>query len=328
MEIAPTQSVDDPTPPEGAPPEGTPPEGKETPPEGEHKEGMDPNVPANEQSWEADLNYKVRDEQKKMDEGLAGLIDSKEKEDYFRELYTKAEGLDWGKENLSAKNKQFEDLTEKHSTLDTEMSQFRDGMGQLARLKDDDFMAFQRHWNIADKAILERASAILKLDEEGFDAQRENERQFEQRQQGYNNESRIQQESARSQAATQELHQLKMQQAMSAPEIADFRTRYNERLGTGAFEAAVDDYGSLQYHTTQRYVEPSVAAAEVYRRNQALIPSNQPAQEPQGEVNPNEPPVTRIPNLGQGRPGSSVRKRIQTMAELRKFATSLQGTEY
>lgn len=326
MEIQPQQSVDDQPPiqeiPETPPPEATPPLDGE-PPEGGAPEG-DPG------EWEADLSYKVRDEDKKMDEGLAGLIDSKEREDYFRDLYTKADGLDWVKENLASKSKDFDDLTAKHSTLDSEYNKFQEGMSQLAKLKADDFMAFQRHWQIPDKQILERAQIILELDEKGLDAQRENERNFEQRQTGYQNERALQEQSARSTQASQELHQMKVQQAMAAPDIANFRTEYNKRLGDGAFEAAVDDYGSLEYHKSQRYVDPQVAVAEVYKRNLALIPTQTqpPESQTQGDANPNETPAPRIPNLGQGRPGGQVRKRIKTMADLRKHAESIQSSEY
>ena len=295
----------------------------------------DPDAPPPEQEeWSPNLTYSFNKEERQMDEYLAGIIDSKEKEDRFRELYTKADGLDQVNEAFDRKTQEYEELTEKHNTINDEYGTFKKGLERLSGLKESDFLAFQRHWAIPDRQILERASQILELEEKGVEAQREHERQFQERQAGYQTQLQAEQESLRSQSIQQEMHQLKMNQAMSAPEIAAFRTEYDKRFGQeGAFEAAVKDYGSLQYHQTQRYVEPSVAVAEVFRRSQALIPANQPQAQPQemptGAETPNgELPAQRLPNLGKGRPGAPVKARVKTMADLRKLAESVQGESY
>ena len=60
------------------------------------------------------FTYKVKDEEKAFDERLTAIIKTKEDEDYIRELYTKADGLDSYKEKYEANNGK---LTEMESTL-------------------------------------------------------------------------------------------------------------------------------------------------------------------------------------------------------------------
>ena len=292
----------------------------------------DPNL-----TWVTNREYSVLGEKKMMPEDLAEFITSQEEEDYFRDLYTKAGGLDWVKEDAAKKEASLAELTEKHNAMDAEYGQVKQGMDRLAQLRESDFTAFARHWNVTDGQILARANEILELQDKGPEAQRQFESEFAARQQGYQNEQQAQQVAQQNNQMGQQLHDLKMQQALAAPDIAAFAAQFDERLGPGSFAAQVQDYGQLKFAQTQTYVEPSLAVVEVYKRNQALIPSNQaPATQPpgvqqngSGEAHPNDPlEVTRIPNLGTGMPGAPVRTRVKTVADLRKLSASLQGDTY
>lgn len=292
----------------------------------------DPNM-----SWSTNREYSVLGEKKMMPEDLGEFITSQQEEDYYRDLYTKAGGLDWVKEDAAKKEASLTELTEKHQAMDAEYGQVKQGMDRLAQLRESDFTAFARHWNVTDGQILARATEILELQDKGPEAQRQFESDFAARQQGYQNEQTAQQVTQQNDQMGRQLHDLKMQNALAAPDIAAFAAQFDQRLGAGAFAAQVQDYGQLKFAQTQTYVEPSLAVVEVYKRNQALIPNMAPAaQQPpgmqqngSGEAHPNDPlEVTRIPNLGTGLPGAPVRTRVKTVADLRKLSASLQGDTY
>ena len=119
-----------------------------------------------------------------------------------------------------------------------------------------------------------------------------------------------------------ELHSMKMNQALTAGEVGEFARSYDTRMGEGAFKAQVDDFGSLQYHQTQRYVDPQVAVSEVYGKLKNLF--GEPAPQSLSPTGSNQP-QTAIPNMGQGIRGPPPTKRFNTLKELRAHAESMSG---
>jgi hypothetical protein len=278
-----------------------------------------------ETAYEPDFGYQIRGEQFTFDERLHPVVKDKETEDFLRDTFTKAHGLDSVKARLEESETKYGDLQTKFEQSRMENENFRGNLDHLNNLKDTDPLGFQRQWGLSDKWVLDRASSILDHQENPEQA-RLAEQAYNARQENFNNKQNMNRESARSQAMERELHSVKMTQAMNHKGISDFAKSYDQRMGAGAFKAQVDDYGSLQYHQHQRYVDPQVAVTEVYGRLQKMWspdPASPVSLDPGGGVPAPKPRA--IPNMGVGRSGTPTTKRFNTLADLRAHAQALEA---
>ena len=311
------------TPPEHVP-EDTADKGSQTP---KHEAGSipvdggapsaDPEKPA----YEPDFNYQIRGVQHTFDERLHSSVKDKDTEDFLRDTFTKAHGLDAVKTRLEESETKYGDLQTKFDQSRVENENFRGNFDHLNNLKESDPLGFQRQWGLTDKWILDRASSILEHQDNPAQGQLA-EQAYNARQENFNNQQNMTRESVRTQAMERELHDVKMTQAMNQNTVSDFAKSYDEKMGAGAFKSQVDDFGSLQYHQSQRYVDPQVAVTEVYGKLQKMW-SPDPAAPASLDSGAPRAPKTPMPNMGVGRSGTPTTKRFNTLAELRAHAQAL-----
>jgi len=274
--------------------------------------------PAETPDYEPNFQYTVRGEEHSFDERLHSVITDKDTEDFLRDTFTKAHGLDAVKERLDGYEKDFGSLQEQFSAAQNENQGFRTNLERLNQLKDQDPMAFQRQWGLNDKWVLDRATQILEHNDNPAQA-RDAERAYEQSTASWQHEQNLQRETARSQQMEQQLHGIKMEQALSSPEVNEFAKSFDQRMGEGAFRSQVNEYGSLQYYQNKRYIDPQVSVAEVYGKLKGVFGEPTTTSLDSG----GGPSVSRIPNLGRGRSGAPTTKRFNTLAELRAHASTI-----
>ena len=106
------------------------------------------------------FTYKVKDEEREFDERLREVIRDKETEEYLRDLYTRADGLDTYKQKLSEREQALQDLEQYR----TKAIQMQEGFTQLKQFRDNgDYRRLFSSVGLNDDQILEYA---LKLAEE------------------------------------------------------------------------------------------------------------------------------------------------------------------
>lgn len=105
-----------------------------------------------EDEYVPNYDYKVKDETLKFDERVLGSIKSKEDEDYYRDLYTRAAGLDSYKAKVKETESQAQTLIGGYKTL----QDLRDG---------GDIRGLQKALGLSDDAILDFATELLDEDE-------------------------------------------------------------------------------------------------------------------------------------------------------------------
>lgn len=274
-----------------------------------------------EAAYEANYGYQIKGEEHTFDERLHPIIKDKDTEDFLRDTFTRSMGLDRVKDRLTESQKKYSDLETQYNTSNTENQNFRGSLERLNELKDSDPMGFQKQWGLNDQWVLDRATQILEHSDNPQQAQMALQASQD-REQAFQNEQNFSRENARSQTMERELHSMKMNQALTAGEVGEFARSYDTRMGEGAFKAQVDDFGSLQYHQTQRYVDPQVAVSEVYGKLKNLF--GEPAPQSLSPTGSNQP-QTAIPNMGQGISGTPTTKRFNTLKELRAHAESMSG---
>ena len=270
--------------------------------------------------YEPNYSYSVKGEDFSFDERLHPIIKDKGTEEFLRDTFTRAQGLDSVKSRLETYEKDFGSLQEQHAATQNENNGFRTTLERLNQLKDQDPHAFQRQWGLPDKWVLDRATEILEYNENPAQA-RAVERAYEDRAASWQHEQDLHRETEKSQQIEQQLHGMKMEQAMRGQDVNDFAKNYDKRMGEGAFRSQVNEYGSLQYYQNKRYVDPQVCVAEVYGKLRNIFGEPAVSLNPSAGGAPSE--VSRIPNLGRGRSGSPTTKRFNTLAELRAHAAAL-----
>ena len=293
----------DPDPP-AAPPAETPVE-PETPEPAEAAESV---------QYEPDYSYRVNKQEMVFDDRLKEAIKDKESEDYVRDLVTKAAGFDEYKTRLTDNQSRYDDLSSKYKEFEDENSKYKTGIDRLDHLAKNDLHSFQRAWNISDDQIVQLARDILVQQENPALAQ-QRQSAFDSHLQNWRNEDLNSQQSQEVQRSTQELHEMKMELAMSKPDVQEFETRINAVKGNGYFENKIREYGTLQYQAGN-YIQPKDAVKFVMEeygsfleRPGSIQQQTQPDQQ-SGSPQP-KPPAQQLagaplPNLGTGRSGSPV----------------------
>lgn len=122
------------------------------------------------EEYTPNLTYKVKDEERQFDERIASAIKSKEDEEYFRDLYTKADGLDTYKEKVTG--------------MESQLGEYRDGFNNLysgyekiRTLRDNgDLRGLMGTLGVTDEQLLSYAIELAK-EENLPDEQREAVRQ-------------------------------------------------------------------------------------------------------------------------------------------------------
>lgn len=277
-------------------------------------------TPTTPDEYTPDFSYQIRGEQFTFDERLHSAVKDKATEDFLRDTFTKAHGLDAVKSRLDESETKYGDLQSQFNQSQLENENFRGNLEHLNDLKESDPLGFQKQWGLTDKWVLDRATSILDHHDNPVQGQLA-EQAYNAREVNRSNQQSMTVESARSQRIERELHDVKMTQAMNHSNISDFAKSYDEKMGVGSFKREVDDFGSLQYHQSQRYVDPQAAVTEVHGRLQKMFTPPEAVT----SLNPGaaQQPQTAIPNMGGGISGTPTTKRFNTLADLRAHAQAL-----
>ena len=276
-----------------------------------------------QQEWQPDYKYSIKSEDHEFDEFIRPAIKDPETEKQVRELYTRAYGLDHVKANLEQERERARQFEEQTNTFKSEAELAKQGIEGLKKLAKEDFASFAHLAGIEDNTILNYANNRLDYREKPEHERRMIDSDMERRTQSYQNN--IEMENLRRQniALMQHQHQTKLSQAMAVPEIAEFEKAFNSKMGEGAFRQHVNNYGSMQYKSTQQYVEPSIAVQQIYSQFKPLFMDKLEQVNKQGTNTTTKPPT----NLGPGRTSSVVTKRLKSLADLRKRANELAKAE-
>jgi hypothetical protein len=274
-----------------------------------------------ESDWSPNYSFKVKDEDHEFDEWVRPAITNKEHEEKLRDLYTKAYGLDTVKSRAEEYEKKYSDVNSKYGTLNSQWEQMSNGLQKISELKEKDFSTFRKVWQIPDHKILEAASDIMQYMQNPelkaqYDANQERAVQMLQQEQSL---AQYNQQTVQMQ---RQMHDMKMTQAFSDPEVSRFEKEFDKRMGQGAFRQEVNTLGSLQFHNGQ-YVEPQQLVGTVYGRLKKLIGEAAPGTAPVGTQG--QPRAKPIPNMGSGKSGTSTSKKIKTTDDLRRLANSLNS---
>jgi hypothetical protein len=275
-------------------------------------------------AYAPNYKYKVYDKEKEFPESVRPVIKSKADEDYFRDLYTKADGVEEVKGKLEKYRKSYEEVEPKYNELKSKVD-------KLQYFAKNDLDTYLEISGVPESVLFDHVSRKLKLQENPEEARAYNEsrqasrRAFDLEQ---NNRS-MDQELALLKA---QQHQTELHLALTNPDYSSFEKDFDSRLGPGAFRQEVDKYGNYVLAAEKRYISPLEAVQTVHNRYKPLIQMSATPTQQQGAAaithTSNEksaPPV--IPNVGSGRSASPVKKKPTSTDELRKMAKKFEGED-
>ncbi len=286
--------------PEGDPADTPqPPEGEEAAPE-----------------YTPNYNYKVYDEEKEFPEMVRGHIDSVEKEEFYRSLFCKADGLDGMKPKHEKVVKERDEIKDHYGKLN-------EGFTTLEDFRKGDLPMFFDTWGFSNKELIDYVSNLPELKDDPSAVQAFTDRltASKQRYQSQYQHNDLQRENER---LRQNFENVSVAQALMDPEMGSFAKHFDSVKGVGSFNQQVTDY--IKYAGTQNQtVTPQQAAAFVHNYYKDFM---QPAavQQPGNGGTPPAPAPTdtpTIPDVGTGRRVSPAKPVFKSLADLKKHAENL-----
>lgn len=258
--------------------------------------------------------FKVMDKEHEIAEHFRSIIKDPDTEKMVRELHEKAYGLDVVKPR-------FNDLREKHKTVEQEVKSYKENLGELREhYQRGDFDSFFQKLNIPQEKVFQWV-----LDKAQYNELPPEQRQvLDAKRSAEQRALALEKEKAQTQSKYEDaLVQAKardLQVALEKDDVRQFSEAFDEKYGNGKFLESVIERGELAWYTSKGKIEltPEQAIHEVLSRYQGLVQPKtaQPAMIPVNGTNqsgqaPAQAPVASkaptLPNIG-GRQSSSVSK--------------------
>jgi hypothetical protein len=248
-----------------------------------------------EEAYTPTLTYKVLDEERKFDDRLASVVKDKESEEYFRNLYTKADGLDAYKQ--------------KYSELEGQSKQLVAGYQQLKQLRDQGNVSdLMKAIGLKDEAIFDYVQARLKEEQLPEEDRKivERERRLQKENEVYKQKLSDYEQRVVETNVESDIRELEMLAA--TPTVSPVAAAM-EKNGLNFADEVIKD-GHFEYLRTGK--EPPIkSVVERIAKRYSYLATNKAA--------PTKQPT--LPTVKGGN-ASAIDKPITSLDELRKFAAA------
>lgn len=298
-------------------------------------------------AYQPNLTYKVHDKEFTFDDKISGYIKSEEDESYFRDLFTKAAGVDVIKPKLEREREERATLQESYNSVEAKNSELASNWDYFQNLVETSGKGDSKSvnslldaLNIPDHVMGQVLANRLEMTPEQRQTRTEvaNTQYQNHVVQGQNEALKRQQEELEYKQADFELTQV-----LSSQGNADVASRIDEALGAGAFRNEVTELGikleneAINNKTAMPTYEQVIGlVSDKYSRLMGNAPSAPIANE---AVSSPEPvaaqKVTKrivtnnnntLPNLGSGNGESPVGRAINSVEDIEaEYAAHMKG---
>lgn len=272
-------------------------------------------------------SYKVYDEELEMPDWAKALVKDKDLEENFRSIFSKSGGFDPLKKKYEGAKTERDDLSQRfNKTVDR--------IGELQHYLDNDLHTFFKEANVPQDKIIAYVKTLIR---EGEMLPEEKTRLEQNREyvaktwKSNHNETLLKEQNDR---LMRNQHEIDYSNTLTDPEVASFKSSYEEKLGKGSFRKKADEYGDYMYTKTGRNISPREACQYVienYRpffdggSNAAPAPVKSGIVEARKERDSHKPTGT-IPNVGRGAASVSPTKaRFTSLDQLKKHVKEMEG---
>lgn len=277
--------------------------------------------PPAEPEWQPNFSYKVEDDELEFDENIREFITDKEKEDFVRDLYTKAGGLDKYKTKYESLN---EKVAEYQKTEQQYQEQQQVVGSLLEMVEKKDYRNFFKQMDISEEDVLKYALDIVKYQEMSPDQRQMVDQQRMVQEQNQLLERQNQQYTQQLQEQAVQARTIQLENELTRTDVSQFLSSFDSAFGKpGAFKEEVIRQGQLAWHNEGVDLPADQAVKRVMDMYGSLV--NKPAQTMQQPpqqtvVNTQQAPV--IPNV-QASGASPAKQQIRSLDDIRKRAQAL-----
>lgn len=264
--------------------------------------------------YKANTSYRVYDQERQFPDWAKPLVTSKETEDSFRDLLSKADGLD----EMKPRHQQ---TVQERDQLRSELTFVKDDIKRIVGLRQSNPQVFFTELGIDDDMVIAAAKKIVLAQEtpEAWDQYQANRRASVD---AYQQSKNAQGMSAQAQQQFMSAHNTALEMALGHPEVKGFEQQFDRLHGLGSFRQQVAAYGNYQYQATRQNVSPMDAVKHVYEFHRKTLPAEAPAgTRAAPAVKPGGTRVApkALPNVGKGKNASPTQSRPRRLADLRKY---------
>jgi hypothetical protein len=295
---------------EGAGEEGA--EKSQAQPKDEEEGGGQPKEKSTEPGGEAyipNLTYKHLREEKQMPEELAGVIKTKEQEDFYRDLFHKAEGFDFVQEKREKAEQQLQqyDQTFNEFMKSAQLGDFEKAWTHVAGLPKPSLQEVMRGFGFQERDLVQMAYEIANRSPEQAQAQRmqaEQDRRMREMQMQMQGMEQTYQQTLENQIHS-EFDQMTQDQ-----EFGPVIKAFEEKHGNGAFFQEVATRGAQISQQTGRILSPKAIAKDIISRYNlgSLVSQPAHAQSAQNQNNQGQPAPG---NNSQSQPAQGNKRRSE-----------------
>lgn len=259
------------------------------------------------EEYTPNLTYKVKDEERQFDDRLSGVINNKESEDYFRDLYTRADGLPSYKEKVSSMEGELGEYRSGYNNL-------YNGYNKLRELRDSgDVRNLLGNLGVSDDQVLDYAISLAKEDTLPEEQKQliQKEREYAARVESLEKQVHNYESVAQTTAMDNEYRQLDNE--LSRPDLAGQMDVLRQK--------GLDPKSMVLYHGTQMTsqnngVEPTIAEAVMATLNAY---AKMPAQPEQVRVVQREATLPKASRAS----GSPADSGIRSIADIEKIRNQM-----
>lgn len=284
-----------------------------------------PTTPA----YTPNFKFKANGEEKEFPENVRAFIKDKATEDYFRDLYSKADAFESSKTEKASWGQEKQQLGQRLQQTEAKIGEFTKGLQRINHFAQTDLDTFFEIYKIPPQKI-----------EQWLDQKREMEgnpqlaQLYEERRTEAQRALQFQDQSENTRRENERLfqgqHQSAMHMALSHPEVTTFAQDFDKRFGAGAFRHHVEQHGDRVWNQERRYMPPHEAVKYVYDFYKRGFQTNSPDAQQPPQAAPQPPPAQAapqvtppIPNIGRGTGTTPTQQRFRNLKELRKHVADM-----
>lgn len=269
-------------------------------------------------AYQPNFKFKVKDQEKEIDEWLRPVVKDAETEKKLKELHERAFGLDEVKSSRDSFKTKYEDVNTKYTGLEKSLQTLS---GYVQR---GDYDSFFQSLQIPKESILKYAINELRYNELPQDqkAQIDQQKRFQQEQYAF------QSQSEQHAAQMREFGMQQLNFEMSKPDVSQVVQSFDQRMGPGAFQREVINRGAYYEQVHGKTLPASQLISEVLAivspsAGQQAVPPSASAQAaqttPSQGVQPQQEAKPTVKVFQGGGNASPVKKQINSLDDLRKL---------
>jgi hypothetical protein len=283
------------------------------------------------EAYKPNFTYNVRRKEHTFPEALKEVIKSKEDENYWRDVFTKADALEPIKADRERLEQQYNGLAQPMTEFYKEL-QFGNlkKAYQIAEIEPPTVTQLVREFGLKPEDVAAELLGLVSLTPEQHALHN---KAIEAERRAVMAEHQISQVEAQSRQNLQSQVEFSVQQVLSEQTVAPIAQAFDQRNGQGAFLNLVAQHGDQIYRSTGgQIVHPNEVVKQIihtYGLESLLTQSQQPApavQNVQPQALQTVKPQTKapsqvlptIPVVGEGSTGSPVKRRITSVADIER----------